>query len=53
MTHAEKTPTHEDSTQEGAQKKLTTSVGTPLVKQEKGRRRLFGGRRKPPTAAGS
>jgi hypothetical protein len=34
------------STDQEAQKKLTTSVGTPLVKQEKpSRRKLFGRRR--------
>jgi hypothetical protein len=36
----------EGSTDQEAQKKLTTSVGTPLVKQEKpSRRKLFGRRR--------
>ena len=38
----------EESTDQKAQKKLTTSVGTPLVKQEKpSRRKLFGRRREP------
>jgi hypothetical protein len=36
----------EESIDQKAQKKLTTSVGTPLVKQEKpSRRKLFGRRR--------
>lgn len=41
----------EESTDQKAQKKLTTSVGTPLVKQEKpSRRKLFGRRREQPAA---
>jgi hypothetical protein len=41
----------EGGAQERAQRDLTTSVGTPLVRQEKGgRRRLFGGRRKTRTS---
>jgi hypothetical protein len=37
----------EGGAQERVQRELTTSVGTPLVRQEKGgRRRLFKGRRK-------
>ena len=41
----------EESTDQQAQTKLTTSVGTPLVKQEKpGRRKLFGRRREQPDA---
>jgi len=39
----------EESTDEKAQRKLTTSVGTPLAKQEKpSRRKLFGRRREEP-----
>ena len=40
----------EETIDQEAQKKLTTSVGTPLVKQEKpkpSRRKLFGRRREP------
>jgi hypothetical protein len=52
MTQATKTPSDEGGAPERAQKELTASVGTPLVRQEKGRRRrLFGGRRNSPTAA--
>lgn len=41
----------EETTDQKAQKKLTTSVGTPLVKQEKpSRRKLFGRRREQPAA---
>ena len=51
MNNATKTPTQEAEAQDRAQRKLTTSVGTPLVRQEKGgKRRLFGGRRKSKTA---
>lgn len=47
MTEATKTPSDEGAAHKSAQRKLTASVGTPLVRQEKrGRRRLFGGRRK-------
>jgi hypothetical protein len=54
MTQVRKTPSDEGGAPERTQKELTASVGTPLVRREKGRRRrLFGGRRKPPTAAGS
>jgi hypothetical protein len=43
----------EESTDQEAQKKLTTSVGTPLVKPEKtGKRKLFG-RRREQSGAGS
>lgn len=49
MTHEQKSPNDEGGAREGAQKKLTASVGTPLAKQEKSRRRrLFGGRREQP-----
>jgi len=48
MNTAEKTR-DEDVTDQQAQKKLTTSVGTPLVKPEKtGKRKLFGRRREHP-----
>jgi hypothetical protein len=51
MTQTTKTPKDEGGAQERAQRDLTASVGTPLVRQEKGRRRrLFGGRRKSSTA---
>ena len=51
MNNATKTPTEEAGAQERAQRELTTSVGTPLVRPEKTtKRRLFGGRRKSSTA---
>jgi hypothetical protein len=50
MNNATKTPTQEAEAQDRAQRKLTTSVGTPLVRQEKSKKRLFGGRRKSSTA---
>jgi hypothetical protein len=43
----------EESTDQKAQKKLTTSVGTPLVKQEKPSRRKLFGRRREQSSAGS
>jgi hypothetical protein len=44
----------EGGAQERAQKELTTSVGTPLVRQEKGARRgLFRGRRRKARTPGS
>ena len=47
MTQATETPKDQGVAQERAQRELTTSVGTPLVRQEKSsRRRRFGGRRK-------
>jgi hypothetical protein len=50
MAAAAKTPEVEGDAQKRAQRELTTSVGTPLVRQEKkSRRRLFGGRRTTPT----
>lgn len=51
MNNATKTPTQETDAQERAQRELTTSVGTPLVRPEKSKRRMFGGRRKSSTAA--
>jgi hypothetical protein len=46
-----KTPKDEGVAQERAQRELTASVGTPLARQEKGRRRrMFRGRRKQSTA---
>jgi hypothetical protein len=51
MTQATKDPKHEGGAQERAQRELTASVGTPLVRPEKGKkRRLFGGRRKSSTS---
>lgn len=50
MNNEEKIRAEEGSDQQ-VQEKLTTSVGTPLVKQEKpGRRKLFGRRRAQPDA---
>jgi hypothetical protein len=50
MTQATKDPKDEGA-QERAQRELTASVGTPLVRPEKGKkRRLFGGRRKSSTS---
>jgi hypothetical protein len=43
----------EESTDQEAQKKLTTSVGTPLVKPEKSSRRKLFGRRRERSATGS
>lgn len=49
MSETKKTRDDEGGAPEGAQRRLTTSVGTPLMKQEKSRRRrVFGGRRKQP-----
>jgi hypothetical protein len=46
MAATAKTPEDERDAQERAQKDLTRSVGTPLVRQEKkSRKRLFGRRR--------
>jgi len=46
MAATAKTPEEEGLAHKQAQKKLTTSVGTPLVQQEKkSKKRLFGGRR--------
>jgi hypothetical protein len=51
MAEATKTREHEGGAQERAQRELTASVGTPLVRQSKsGKRRLFGGRRTKRTA---
>ena len=51
MTQDAKAPREEGGAHERAQRGLTSSVGTRLEQQEKGRkkRRLFGGRRKPST----
>jgi hypothetical protein len=50
MTQATKDPKNEGA-QERAQRELTASVGTPLVRPEKDKkRRLFGGRRKSSTS---
>jgi hypothetical protein len=47
--NAEQKIQDEHSADEKAQKKLTTSVGTPLFKPEKtGKRKLFGRRREQP-----
>jgi hypothetical protein len=51
MAAARKTPEEEGLAQKRAQRELTTSVGTPLVHQEKKRRQLFGRRRGTRTAA--
>jgi hypothetical protein len=46
MAATAKTPEEEGLAHKRAQRTLTTSVGTPLVQQEKkSRKRLFGGRR--------
>jgi hypothetical protein len=50
MTQATKDP-KDEGVQERAQRELTASVGTPLVRPEKSKkRRLFGGRRKSSTS---
>jgi hypothetical protein len=50
MTQATKDPKDQGGAQEQAQRDLTASVGTPLVRPEKDKkRRLFGGRRKSST----
>jgi hypothetical protein len=50
MTQATKDPKDEGA-QERAQRELTASVGTPLMRPEKSKkRRLFGGRRKSSTS---
>ena len=50
MAAAAKPPEGKGDAQKQAQRDLTTSVGTPLVRQEKkSRRRFFGGRRTTPT----
>jgi hypothetical protein len=47
MATTTKTPEEEGLAQERAQRELTTTVGTPLVRQEKkSKRRLFGGRQR-------
>jgi hypothetical protein len=52
MDAAMKTPEEKALAQKQAQRELTASVGTPLVRQEKkSRRRLFGRRGETPTAA--
>jgi hypothetical protein len=52
MNQATTDPKDERGAQERAQRELTASVGTPLVRPEKGKtRRLFGGRRKARTKA--
>jgi hypothetical protein len=51
MTQATKDPKDQGGAQEQAQRDLTASVGTPLVRPEKDKkRRLFGGRRKSSTS---
>jgi hypothetical protein len=51
MAATTKTPEEEGLGHKRAQKELTASVGTPLVRQEKrSKRRLFGGRRGTRTA---
>jgi hypothetical protein len=51
MTQATKDPKDEGGAQERAQRELTASVGTPLMRPEKSKkRRLFGGRRKSSTS---
>jgi hypothetical protein len=45
MAAATRTPEDEGLAQERAQRELTASVGTPLVRREKKRKRLFGRRR--------
>jgi hypothetical protein len=51
MAAATKTTEEEGLAQKQAQRELTASVGTPLVRQEKKRTRLFGRRRGTRTAA--
>ena len=50
MAAATKTPEEEGLAHKRAQRELTASVGTPLVRQEKSKKRLFGGRRGTRTA---
>ena len=52
MAATEKTPEDKGDAHKRDQSDLTTSVGTPLVRQEKkSRSRLFGLRRKTPTTS--
>ena len=52
MAATAKTPEDKGDAQQRDQRDLTTSVGTPLVRQEKkSRRRLFGRSRKTPTTS--
>jgi hypothetical protein len=51
MAAPSKTPQDEGVAQQRAQRELTASVGTPLVRQEKKKRRLFGRHRGTETAA--
>jgi hypothetical protein len=50
MNRTTETPKDEDVAAKSAQTELTASVGSRLVPRTSGWKRLFGGRRKAPTA---